>query len=1239
MDPRTSQPVQRRHNGPDPFHLQIPTIPTFPFSSPIVEEVVTPYPDSDSPERRINNPFRSSDDSLPSVTGNFPNNNECDLGQRPVWDSASREKEANQDIQTVISKKARPDLNLVTNFTSSGTRQAAENDRKLPAKSFLDLNDLKSLSKSKSNDLAQDEGSQRAWKTKARGYQELRDDTDGFGHVRRVEKQSLLRMISRKAKRPIKDLSPSDRPILIGLSVPADQVVNTEATGQKAQQTPVTPSIVITPAVEDRYWDSSWNAQKTQKTRPPSSVYSQPTPFMKPNRIESIPPVPAIPALNTLPNSDKHVRNLVDESPQQNWKRRSCSAGVYSDNELSPQEQYTLGRSLSNDSRLTLPNRLSLETISNRRRSQGWWNVLLSPMLSRSSTVSTRYGARAEDGSPPPIPTMILNPHTPHSHNIFNEKQWGSGVSAFSPDTPEERNGNKTQSGITAWPDLGDWDKGRENRNMNAGIPHSPDYPNDVGNETSPKSASSTQTIPFVMSTTINQGRAFQNMPCQHGQSSNEQCSICIGRSKVDRFLAETATSSHGSFPDSQNKFAFSQSPISHQIPDNPFFQRFVADLRNEEARRSRSDSGSTTIEDDEPEFSPHLRKATATPLYWQNGATPTFVQPSAAVPISTTPPTRVADKVLDPVAARKPSNPTWATHDPRASDSIPPPYSSPTPSKVRRYRAIFPPGQQPYSPGPISPEGNNITAVRGGIPLSGVGGIRHPPAVYQPGNSAYDPNKSLPPRPVAAPVTLASINGPAGEKAKIETRRRRHEKEDAVGKKVGGLWRGRGCFSNRGCFGRGGREGRRRRRWWFVLIILLLVLVITSIIVAILVTRKRGEPPEVQSRWLNLTGYPAMPTGVSTIGGPDPVDSNPQCVHPSTLWSCALPWEDRKNQQYDSDMPNFKIQIAFKNGTYPHSTAVKTQVKRSIGFDGFMPQTLLHRTLQSRDEDFTPNPAPPHLEDIEFLANTTDGVASPYIGEETPFYATFLSMASRGNQEKRHSARGILPNLTDIIPQPKSAPDGTAPPAVLYPLPINQPLRLFDRGLPTEHYGFFTYFDRSIFLKSTAPINASGTAELQAEKDGGVPKPDARVQCTWSQTRFLVQIWTEPGKGNRRLLGDPRDATNGTAVTDYSSDFTRPGTFPYPVTIKLDRHGGDAKKKMVYCYGINQQSQIELNQRKLQLEFRDRGGILINPAAGIFNLTQPGKKTDRRDDAWRPIDGGTAGCKCEWRNFYTVRD
>jgi hypothetical protein len=405
------------------------------------------------------------------------------------------------------------------------------------------------------------------------------------------------------------------------------------------------------------------------------------------------------------------------------------------------------------------------------------------------------------------------------------------------------------------------------------------------------------------------------------------------------------------------------------------------------------------------------------------------------------------------------------------------------------------------------------------------------------------------------------------------------------------------------------------------VICIFFFIIVILATILAITLTRKGDETP-VQSRWLNLTGYPPMPTGIATLAGTEPQLEKSTCITPSSMWSCALPKDQQDaNKPYNANQPNFRVSIRFRNGTYDNSTAVGPK-------------------LRIRSDDlFDPSPAAPRDAEQDFLGQYTDNNTSPYAGEETPFYMSLLSpisLSSASIYRRSSPSNGTAyPNISSIIPAPEQNADGTPSAAMLYPLPSSQPIRLYNRGLATEHYGFYSYFDKSIFLTSQ-------TKPSPADTNGGTSKSDAKYRCTWSQTRLLVQIWTQPDKIGRHLLS-PNNATSTTSAptstntptSSSATDFSRPGSFPYPVTITIDRHGGAEKKKMVYCYPIEDDGHYNITSVQLQLEDRAVGGDLVNPASGLFKGL--GTKNATIEEAGG-VDGGGGGCGCQWVNWISSK-
>ena len=465
-------------------------------------------------------------------------------------------------------------------------------------------------------------------------------------------------------------------------------------------------------------------------------------------------------------------------------------------------------------------------------------------------------------------------------------------------------------------------------------------------------------------------------------------------------------------------------------------------------------------------------------------------------------------------------------------------------------------------------------------------------------------------------------------------------------------------------------KDQKKRRRMFCCIFFGLFLMVLTILIPVLLVTLPRNDM-SVQTSWLNVTGYPPVPTGISTIVRPNAKTVN-GCVEPPTMWSCALPKEQQAiTAPNKPDQPNFRVEIRFQNGTNLTSNSTPSKRSEYGGLD--VMQSLSHQILDRRDSFtsslFSPNPAPPSEEDQLFLGNTTDNNTQPFAGEATPFYISFLdaeqlnSTSSSRRMAKRQTlssssanstnATNPFPNLGDDIPAPDINEDGTAAAANLYPFPSAQPLMLYNRGRPDEHYGFYTYFDRSIFLKSASVDNITTVGVVPDDENGGSTEAEASLRCTWAQTRFLVQIWTNT-QGAAKLLSNqtanyPSSSstelpasttasaaaaaqTTATGSDSSANDFSPPGSFPYPVTITMDRHGGNIDSKSIYCYGMDDREHVINAEKKFQLEERSFDGKLVNPAQGLFSNVN----VSLADGGPGGIDGGSGGCSCQWLNFET---
>ena len=423
-------------------------------------------------------------------------------------------------------------------------------------------------------------------------------------------------------------------------------------------------------------------------------------------------------------------------------------------------------------------------------------------------------------------------------------------------------------------------------------------------------------------------------------------------------------------------------------------------------------------------------------------------------------------------------------------------------------------------------------------------------------------------------------------------------------------------------------RPWYRRFFWLLTFAVTLLFLLLLVLIVAFVPPQRHSETA-VQAEWLNLTGFPALPIGVSTVIQPQIAREESRCVSPEEMWSCDLP----VGSESASSIPNFRFEIVFRNGTVPRN---ETQVmKRSGG------STIAGRLVQRDDWNdylYRSNPDPPPKEEQQFLGQYTDNLSAPFDGEETPFYLTLVDPTPpQSSTELRKRGRSPYPYLSSSqsnvtshnsrtnssrkMPKPLLQTNGKPAQAVLYPFAEAQPLRLYNRGEADEHYGFYTYFERSMYI-----ANVSEASEHLVTKATSLE--NASAVCTWSQTRFHVQLWTR--KGAVAELNDMIPLSGLPAAQSTANNMTLQGSFPYPVTVTLDRHGGDAKAKGVYCYGLDEDKNVEENVKMWVVEDRGAGGSLLNPAAVPGGQETTPEK--REEEKLGGVDGGSGGCACQWQ-------
>lgn len=1284
-----------------PHGLQVP-VPTFPLSSPISEEIASPSCSSaEDKELEKTRPF---DFLVKSTREKIESRSEKEGNRSPNLYLREKQGEGSKLSIRGITKKRKNErkplgLNLVTDFSlSAPPKKQREEANTAP---FVDLNDLKLLSKAREKERTAQKTKTASKKRTLRGFQQLADE--------RAESHNTA-LLEPKPENPFDDrhdhgLSPSDRHVMIGLTVPTHEssARSKELDSSGDLHTPLTPSIIVTPAREDALWPVD-SPPRGLNPRTTSSVYSQPTPRIWQNETD-IPPVPAIPQQHTgAKNLEGDSEILSAHLRAMTRKRRSMSAGTIIEDE-SPKTHRSSSQTALDDNDQAPLNQLSVNTEIERPQSQGWWTYLLSPLLGKKSPMSPSF-PRASTAAAP-------------SSQGATREWWEKETSCFSPESPEtavtnqwhdENKGFEQSRSLGVNDDFAHISK-RQTTNsfMFPGRPlqgEAAEYYQACAHELfsktpffechnhvcsiTPASLIAAQTETGAVASE-NRGLAVAGVGIQESSVQAGSDAAAPASSAGDRgllididsptekpksieqaktILSPASARSIDSWPStavSENEKSFPEPPrttsksISHEAPTQETAPVQAPAAVHEPAPAQPPvpipmpipDHEAAPVQPAPPMPAPAYEPAPVQPpVSMPEPASAPVSAPMAAPAPSPAPAPQIINNVhYTPPSVSNPPQPAVTERAvPQYVPVFPPtnPFATAIqaqPPPVDNSRSIPAPQEPPQEPEwpmgplpvpspdnntqgqhapaddstPISPGFQRAAGGPGAIPLSEV----NAPA---PAYSQYPREAALPPRYDLHPAPGAAIMNPTGDRGPMESRRRRLEREDATGRKIGGLWRGRGCFSNKGCFGRPGREGRVRRRWYFAICTFFLIIVIVAIVLATTLTKK-GDATLVQSQWLNLTGYPPMPTGISTIAGSETKVDKSTCVQPSSLWSCALPPDQQTdNKPYTAEQPNFRVEIRFRNGTYSHGTDTVGKPKRD---DNSL---------------FTPKPATPSAADQTFLGNTTDGNVQPYAGEETPFYMSILSPVrlSSTNLYRRSGDSGF-PNLTSIVPPPETNADQTAAAAVLHPLPEAQPVRLYNRGESDEHYGFYTYFDKSIFLESMGAMNGTDQVDPN-DTNGGARKSDAKIRCTWSQTRFLVQIWTQPTKLERTLLsaggGNGTGSATASASTPTSTsskssssatDYTHPGSFPYPITISIDRHGGNAKEKLVYCYALKEDGRYNITYKKLELEDRGAGGKLVNPSTGVF------KDGDKTKVKWGGTDGGTGGCQCQWTNWIST--
>ena len=1044
--------------------------------------------------------------------------------------------------------------------------------------------------------------------------------------------------------------SPGARSIVIGMSIPEDEIdahrSANRASNLHSAATPGTPAIVVTPADETESWKPSFFTNP----RPPSSIWSSNarTGLQIQRNTPPVHKVPVGAPRLTDPGQFTAGASIIRTE-------QKTPESFVDDSDIEDERDL---QSLENGARHSTDSNEPIvpSAVENRRhKSQGWWNLMLSPMLSRKGTIVENPSDRSPE--PPPVPSIPADIG-------FSKAEVVSCLISDSPETP--RRAGLASARASIWSRWTTWERERDGNFRS-------DPADATGLEAQqPRGmVDSSGQIPPLPTADLSKGLAGEYY---------HACAV------------ELLTGAP--YFECENHSCAEKWPQLHSIFDR---EAHVKPEVGTEAKRALSDSEGG----ESGGFRTNTPGQNAT-----NGAIELLKHELVSnrgvsvrsEPDQMSPNVRQADTatVMRARAVEAPGFqrlPTEAQGDTRGLQSEPnssQPVRSLPDGDERHYEPQYPniasvasPHLQPpiLSPGPLSPGMQRAMISDGAVPMTQIDHHQSPSRLLGQSSAAPEQQALAPTQPPSVTIHNHAFwtdnpsfeNTAAVEEARREAMERLestqavHEAQDSptlavkeappttdpqnteAKEEKKGLWsrilkklvpkkKSKNTTETT-------EKKKKKRRWTLIIAVILFFIVLACVLLATLLTRS-GDGTPVQSQWLNLTGYPPMPTGISTIARPDVVKQQSKCVAPNTMWSCALPKENQFEVTPNSpDQPNFRFQITFRNGTVPANMTIPVhQVTRRSA-------TQLDRRADDpfTNDLFTPSPTPPSRADQIFMGNTTDNITRPFEGEDTPFFITFVpvfpidpsslnttaSASPIATLGKRQSSN----STDDVIPAPDILADGSAAPANLLPTdpdPTSQPIKLYNRGQSDEHYGFYMYYDKAVFLESTAPFNASGFANnggiLPDDENGGSTRDQSSIRCTFSQTRFLVRMWTKPAFGATLL---PRIADNSTTKAETSNsatDFSRPGSFPYPSTISIDRHGGNINKKAAYCYGVDQFQQIQSNFKTIVPEFRGVEGTIINPAPALVNGT--GGNAIGFDQNAGGIDGGTGGCECVWQNW-----
>ena len=431
-----------------------------PFSSPMGTEILSPTSSNElynsNRKRRKHTGDHITSGNDPSPSGNLPS---------PKFQNRQSSRRQEKDYNRIRW----PRLNVVTSFSKSsvvnpsGAFANPKHSRRVapqiqnPRPGFVTISDIKAPMNNKG-----ERGFKAHYRNKSsagtrRSDLELRshieaEETRGLHPARGTEglglqpSENLLACDAGAFKRgetqksnlkpsPTKftELSPSDRPIVIGISVPSAKLAEhaispdtepmpiTTATTAISQNIPETPTIIVTPA----NYRGSWyfpdpTLVSRGRRRPTSSLYSPPIEHGEYTTEDNrTPPLPTPPdrylrsRLALSANPHENIDNdVVRERPES-----TCTVFDEDENTIVPAYEE---RPSSGESRLRILNRSSLDTIATKYRSQGWWNYIVSPFLPRSNATSFAGWAPRAASPVPALPSPSQAELNSHDRQVSN---------------------------------------------------------------------------------------------------------------------------------------------------------------------------------------------------------------------------------------------------------------------------------------------------------------------------------------------------------------------------------------------------------------------------------------------------------------------------------------------------------------------------------------------------------------------------------------------------------------------------------------------------------------------------------------------------------------------------------------------------------------------------------------------------------------------------------------------------